>query len=315
MPGRHGKEVLHELKGRYTAGLPTLVEPPVTALFQNRMHFKAAPPEASASPWNHEFFRHAMNTASPFTIRKPRFQLPAVAGRIERRILVNFRCQPDVLARMLPPPFRPKLINGWGMAGICLIRLGGIRPAFLPAIGGLKSENAAHRIAVEWDEHGAAREGVYIPRRDTNAWFNQLLGGKLFPGVHHAAEFRVVETGDCFDVEMRSDDGVTLVRVHARVTDQLLPDSVLCSLDEASEFFRGGTLGWSARKDQEFDGLELHCEQWQLEPLVVERIESSFFANPAIFPPGSAKFDSAFLMRNIPHEWHSQGRLARKALL
>src|SRR5215469_685094 len=99
-----------------------------------------------------------MKTASIFAIHKPRFQLPAVAGTIERRILVNFRCRPDVLARILPAPFRPKLINDWGMAGICLIRLGGIRPAFLPAIGGLNSENAAHRIAVEWDDHGINRE-------------------------------------------------------------------------------------------------------------------------------------------------------------
>src|SRR5215469_6808390 len=104
-----------------------------------------------------------MKTPANFEIRKPRFQLPAVAGTIERRMLVNFRCRPDALARILPTPFRPKLVNGWGMAGICLIRLGGVRPIFLPPIAGLKSENAAHRIAVEWDEGGANREGVYIP--------------------------------------------------------------------------------------------------------------------------------------------------------
>jgi hypothetical protein len=256
-----------------------------------------------------------MKTAEIFSVHKPRFQIRAVAGTIERRILVNFRCRPDTLARILPAPFRPKLINGWGMGGICLIRLGGIRPAFLPAIGGLKSENAAHRIAVEWDDHGTIREGVYIPRRDTNALLNQLLGGKLFPGAHHAAEFHVYETGGRFKIEIRSRDGATFVRVNARVNDQLPPDSVFNSLDEASAFFRAGALGWSSREsDGEFDGLELHCNTWRMEPLAVEKIASSFFGNTALFPPGSAIFDSAFLMRNIAHEWHAQGRLERKAI-
>lgn len=257
-----------------------------------------------------------MKAESTFTIHKPRFQLPAVAGTIERRILVNFHCQPDALARILPPPFRPKLINGWGMAGICLIRLGGIRPAFLPAIGGLKSENAAHRIAVEWDEGGTIREGVFILHRDTNALLNRLAGGKLFPSIHHVAEFRVYETTGRFKVEMRSRDNSAFVRVQARVTDQLPPGSIFRSLDEASDFFRAGALGWSSCKNTgEFDGLELHCNEWRMEPLAVEKVESSFFENAALFPAGSALFDSAFLMRNIPHEWHAQGRFEKKAII
>lgn len=257
-----------------------------------------------------------MKTTSSVAIYKPLFQLPAVAGTIERRILVNFRCRPDTLARNLPPPFRPKLVNGWGMAGICLIRLRNIRPAFLPAIGGLNSENAAHRVAVEWDEQSTTREGVYIPRRDTNALLNQLIGGKLFPGVHHAAEFRIYETTGRFKIQMRSRDGTTFVRVHARITDRLPLDSAFHSLDEASDFFRAGAQGWSSSTTKdEFDGLELHCNTWRMEPLAVEKIESSFFGNAAIFPPGSAIFDSAFLMRDIAHQWHARGRLKRKIAL
>ena len=78
------------------------------------------------------------------------------------------------------------------MAGICLIRLGSIRGRdSCPEFAGLTSENAAHRIAVEWDECGAIRDGVFIPRRDTNALLNRLVGGRLFLGVHQAAEFRI----------------------------------------------------------------------------------------------------------------------------
>ena len=97
-------------------------------------------------------------------------KLPTIRGLIDRRILANYRIAPDALARILPSPFRPKLINGFGIAGICLIRLKEIRPRGVPKLLGISSENAAHRIAVEWDDEGAGqvRQGVFIPRRDSS---------------------------------------------------------------------------------------------------------------------------------------------------
>jgi hypothetical protein len=251
-----------------------------------------------------------MNVAPPTLIRKPRLQLPVIGGTIERRMLVNFRCDPATLARLLPPPFRLKLVNGWGMAGICLIRLGRLKPAFLPGTVGFTSENAAHRIAVEWDEEGGTREGVFIPRRDTNSALNRLVGGKLFPGEHHAATFSVWETGARFKLEMKSNDGKTSVRIQARPAEKLPANSAFGSLSKASDFFKAGALGWSPRSvDDSFDGLELGCHDWHITPLHVEFVESSFFGNQDLFPAGSAEFDSAFLMRNIQHEWLARGRL------
>ena len=63
-------------------------------------------------------------------------QIAVIRGVIDRRILVNFRADAAVLARLLPAPFRPKLVNGAGMAGVCLIRLKDIRPRFLPPLLG-----------------------------------------------------------------------------------------------------------------------------------------------------------------------------------
>src|ERR1051326_1862789 len=99
-------------------------------------------------------------------------QIPVIRGLIDRRILVNYRVDPDVLTKILPAPFRPKLVNGAGMAGVCLIRLKKIRPRFLPSFLGISSENAAHRIAVEWENDGETKEGVFIPRRDTSSRLN-----------------------------------------------------------------------------------------------------------------------------------------------
>ena len=68
-------------------------------------------------------------------------RIPVIRGVIDRRILVNYRVDPEVLAPLLPAPFVPKLYRGFGMVGICLIRLGG-SPRFVPRWMGLGSENA-----------------------------------------------------------------------------------------------------------------------------------------------------------------------------
>src|SRR5262245_177801 len=120
--------------------------------------------------------------------------IPILRGVIERRLLVNYRVDPDVIARVLPKPFRPKLVGQHAMAGICLIRLGQVRPRALPAWLGIRSENAAHRVAVVWDEGDRVREGVYIPRRDTNSWINRLAGGRIFPGEHNPPRSRSTKT-------------------------------------------------------------------------------------------------------------------------
>ena len=44
-------------------------------------------------------------------------RMPVVHGVISRRILVNFRVDPEVLTHLVPEPFRPRLVGGSGMAG------------------------------------------------------------------------------------------------------------------------------------------------------------------------------------------------------
>jgi len=69
-------------------------------------------------------------------------RLPKVHGTIKRRLLINYRVDPAVMSRHLPPPFRPKLHEDSAIAGICLIRLEDIRPRRFPLAFGLSSENA-----------------------------------------------------------------------------------------------------------------------------------------------------------------------------
>ena len=228
-------------------------------------------------------------------------KIPKIKGIIDRRILINYQVDKDALENYLPKPFKPKLVNGKGIAGICLIRLKEIRPKGLPKQIGISSENGAHRIAVEWIENSELKEGVYIPRRDTSSKLNSLAGGTIFPGVHHLAEFSVNESDGNYKVAFVSDDETSL-SIEAKETNNWNNESVFESLDCVSDFFENGSVGYSPDKN-DFEGLELKAYDWKVSLLDVKNVQSSFFENENIFPKGSVKFDNALLMRDIEHEW------------
>ncbi len=231
-------------------------------------------------------------------------------GVIDRRILTNFRIDPEVLGAVLPAPFRPKTVGGHAIGGICMIRLKDLRPRHFPPVFGLSSENAAHRLAVEWDTEEGVREGVYIPRRDSSSRLSSLLGGRLFAGVHHHSRFDVREEKDFYSVALDSDDGNTRVLVEGRVADELPAGSAFASLEAASAFFERGSLGYSATlRRGVYDALELKVDRWSVTPLDIERVESSYFSDRRLFPEGSTAFDCALLMRDVDHEWHERARL------
>lgn len=228
-------------------------------------------------------------------------KIPKIKGIIDRRILINYQIDKEALENYLPKPFRPKLVNGKGIAGICLIRLKEIRPKGLPKQLGISSENGAHRIAVEWTENGELKEGVYIPRRDTSSKLNVWAGGTIFPGIHHFAKFSVDESDGNYKVSFVSDDDTSL-SIEAIETDHWNEESVFEDLTCVSNFFENGSVGYSPHKNV-FEGLELKAYNWEVSLLSVKKVQSSFFENEAVFPKGSVKFDNALLMRDIEHEW------------
>lgn len=240
--------------------------------------------------------------------------LGKITGTIDRRILVNFRIDPEVCQKVLPEPFRPQLIEGWAIGGICMIRFKELRPGWVPPALGIFSENAAHRFAVEWDEGSETKVGVYIPRRDTNSRLKQLVGGRLFPGYHGHADFEVEEKHPHYKVEFKSDDDSVHVLVKGQVVPSLPVDSTFKNIEDATEFFRKGSLGYSKDPGKEhFDGVELGLEDWNLEILQVDEVKTSYFDDQSKFPEGSIHVDSAYLMKDAEHEWYVRGPLKEES--
>lgn len=236
-------------------------------------------------------------------------KIPKIKGIIDRRILINYQVDVDVLTKYLPAPFKPKIVNGKGVVGICLIRLKNIRPRYLPKFFGVTSENGAHRIAVGWSVDGKIKEGVYIPRRDTSSLLNALAGGRIFPGVHHHANFNVKEEKGKYSIEFNSDDNTSLSIV-AEETNNWNEFSIFETIECASSFFQEGAVGYSpTKKANDFDGLELKTNNWKVSALNVSSVHSSFFENLDVFPKGTVKFDNALLMKNIKHEWNSLDKI------
>ena len=113
-----------------------------------------------------------------------------------------------------------------------------------------------------------------------------------------------------YRVALDSDDDRTHLLVEGHVCPELPKGSIFGSLQEASDFFQRGSLGYSVtKKPGEFDGLELRSFTWQVQALAVEKAESSFFEDQKLLPPGSVEFDCALLMQGIEHEWHAKDQL------
>jgi hypothetical protein len=233
--------------------------------------------------------------------------LDTIHGIIDRRILLNYHIDPEALQQVLPPGFRPKVFRGKGIGGVCMIRFRELRPRKIPAWLGLKSENAAHRIAVEWDQDDGTKEGVFIPRRDTNSRFNKLFGGRVFPGIFNKGNFVADESADELSVMIRRADGSEEAHFKGRVAQALPSSSLFDDVQQAASFFSLGATGYSATHEQDhYHGMELRSLDWSIQPMEVEDAHTSFFSDRARFPESSVQLDCALVMRGIDHEWHSR---------
>ncbi len=239
----------------------------------------------------------------------------AIDCTIERRLLINYRIDPEVAERHIPAPFRPLVVSGWAVGGICLIRLGNLRPAHLPGGVGLTTENAAHRFAVEWDDDDGTQVGVFIPRRDTNSRLTVLAGDRLFPGLHHRAQFQVRDEGPEIQIAVSSHDGTLDLSTTAHESAALGGELFSC-LDDAISFSREGSHGYSPHGDlNQLTGVSLDCPRWDAVPVQIDSVKSSMFDDHRAFPKGSCTVDFGLLMRNLPARWVNDDSVSSRRLL
>jgi hypothetical protein len=113
----------------------------------------------------------------------------------------------------------------------------------------------------------------------------------------------VKEANGSYHIDFTSSDS-TSISIDAREAKQLSPTSIFETLDNVSSFFERGSVGYSPN-GKKYEGLKLQTYTWQVRPLEVTNVHSSFYENEALFPKGSIEFDNALLMRKVEHEWKS----------
>lgn len=240
-------------------------------------------------------------------------RIPALTATIERRLLINYRLDPAVAHTLLPSSLRPQLVDGCAVAGICLLRLGAMRPTVFNRVGlspriGWGAENAAHRIAVEWDDSHGTHQGVYVPQRHSASWLAVAAGGRIFPGVHEHARFEGSENESHIRIALTSRN--TTVSADVAVTSTFASE-LFPTLEAASAFFQAGSIGWSPTRDGlGLQGLQLATDSWWVDAGEVLAVQSSFFD---ALPAGSAQLDSVLVMRNVPITWSVPSEFAGQA--
>jgi hypothetical protein len=231
------------------------------------------------------------------------WMLSQIQGTIERRLLVNFVADPEIVKKILPDPFRPKIYSGHAVIGICLISFAHLRARGLPKFLGMASENAAHRFAVEWDTPQGVKSGVYIARRDSNSYLTTTLGGLVFSGIYHHAYFTTLNQDPKYKVQFKSSDSSTFVVVDGEVNSEWPKESIFKNQETSSEFFESGSIGYSPSRSHRSSGMQLFVDKWSVDHFKITTVESSFFDNQNIFPKDSVRFDHALIMRSIEHYW------------
>jgi hypothetical protein len=117
----------------------------------------------------------------------------------------------------------------------------------------------------------------------------------------------VRDDGAAIDYRLRTRDGVS-VSLRGRATSDLPTGSCFGSRAEASAFCASGALGYSAAPGTaRLDGVRLELHDPALAPLAVEHVQASVFADAAFV------FDSAFVMRELAHAWHTTPSLSAGA--
>ncbi|MEO0468253.1 MAG: hypothetical protein AAF206_01435 [Bacteroidota bacterium] len=230
-------------------------------------------------------------------------KVPAVQGIIDRRILITYKIDVNVLRKFLPAPFRPRVVDGYGIGGVDLLRQKQLRMRGLPMMMSLNIDSAFHRFAVEWDEYGQTRTGMYVPRRDTSSLMAVIASGRLFPGVQNLSRFRADDSEGQYRVSVQAKDN-TKIFFRGRESDRFPFESVFDELDAASAFFGSSQMSYSPRYYKSiFNGLSLNLEKWEVSPMHVQFIRSTWLEDSKYFPKGSIYFDHALLMREVAHEW------------
>ncbi len=225
------------------------------------------------------------------------FMTTTVRGHLRRRLLVNVLVDPDEAASRLLAGVRPHVAEGGTVAGCCMLDIHELRPFRLPPQVGVSIRAAAHRISVEWDRSdGGTEVGVYVPIRLTDSRLAVAAGGRLFPGVHRAAQVELVDDGASLSWLLDDGDDCS-IRVRATANADP-PDEVR---EPVGGTCIGASVGLSPRHNGVLEGARMEPSSRQARLVTIEDLESTFVDGFATAVPAPS-----YLMQDVSVVWTSE---------
>lgn len=251
----------------------------------------------------------AKRDASKSSWRKTSMRAPVLRGRVARRILVGLRVDPTVAKRLLPGGLEPRLVQGYAIAGVAFTRLEGLRTRLLPIPFGTSSDSVEHRIAVE------PNHSFYVLRRDANSAADAFVTHAVVAAERGRSRFDIDEDDGLIAARAQSFDGRMAIRVEADEIEAWPAESVFSSLLAAVRWFGDDVpTAWRSRLGATKEAIRggdprerrpRSSLRWIAQPLGVRRFESTYLADPVVFPDGSVEVDHALCLRDVEEVWHS----------
>jgi hypothetical protein len=207
------------------------------------------------------------------------FQGRASPRRADCRLLLLYRAAPELVQARLPAPLRPLTVGGFGLVALEYARLERRATDWLPTGLAPGRDHLQLRYFVERSGSTAARATDYVHERHTSS----LLGASW------AARFRPAHARLC-EAELERDACRLRLRVSSADGELLFLAAEL-----AGELV--GSVFAHARAAQEL------LREPRLQPIHALEVRARPFDDPALFPPGSASFDSAYQLleaRRVP---------------
>lgn len=235
-------------------------------------------------------------------MRWPKHPVPMTTV-FRRCLLVNYALAPDALAATLPDGLEPDVWHGRAWLSVVVGDLWRMRPAGVPAALGVSYRQIVYRAVVRCGE----RRGVYFLRSDADSRITNV-GGNLMSFFHfHRAGVTWTTDGAGPRVRVASADGTADLdlALDGAPATELPPGSAFRDLAEAKDCLVDLYAAYHPRVHQgRVDVVRIRREDWRVTVPPVIEARCAYLDGKGPFPPGSARLDSVFAVRDLPYHWY-----------
>lgn len=235
-------------------------------------------------------------------------RLARATGMLEDTVLLNYRTDAEVLRRLLPEPFEPRLVDGYGLMGVLMYRLRDLECERSMGLPSPPSEHVLYRIAVSWQQGGRRYHGMYVLRHEVNTRLPiQHRRRGIFPVIARPVRWHRRPWRGSFEWSLRTRNRVRL-RLGARLSKHFPRESVFEDLDHAADFFGRERAAVAPRyQRQVFSCTHFLPLEWTVKPLHIHRLKTDFSQLENTFPKDRIFFDSGLYWAQLPCRWQ-EGR-------